>query len=369
MLEQVDDLAFPALNRAYNTVFRPNRLTVGLVVPLERYATGPVPTMIRQAERVELAERLGFSAIWLRDVPFNVPSFGDAGQVYDPFVYLGLLAARTERIALGVASIVLPLRHPAHVAKAAASVDALSGGRLILGVASGDRPEEYPALNVPFDERGPRFRASFEYIRRACEDAPAFENLYGSPGGGLDILPKPTSGKLPLLITGGSRQDPDWIARNGDGWMTYPRHPAAQAQALQDWRARLYAVGATAKPVMQPLYIDLTEDPETPPHPIHLGFRLGTRHLRGYLNAMAQIGVHHVALNLRFNQADIETTLARLAEDILPHFSDDERQTHAKDDSHHRGDRRHRPGDREAAGLEGPPRSAARTQSGQAGRG
>ena len=69
----------------------------------------------------KLAESLGFSAVWLRDVPFNVPSFGDAGQVFDPFVYLGALAASTRRIALGVASIVLPLRHPAHVAKAAAS--------------------------------------------------------------------------------------------------------------------------------------------------------------------------------------------------------------------------------------------------------
>ena len=81
-----------------------------------------------------------FPPFWLRDVPFNVPSFGDAGQVFDPFVYLGYLAAGTKDIALGVSSIILPLRHPAHVAKAAASADQLSDGRLILGVASGDRP-------------------------------------------------------------------------------------------------------------------------------------------------------------------------------------------------------------------------------------
>ena len=184
-------------------------------------------------ERVQLAEALGFSAVWLRDVPFNVPSFGDAGQMFDPFVYLGLLAARTERIALGVASVVLPLRHPAHVAKAAASVDVLSGGRLILGVASGDRPDEYPALNLPFAERGDRFRASFDYIERMREDAPAFENTYGSPDGGMDMLPKPVSGKLPLLITGGSQQDPDWIARTGDGWITYPRRsPRCRPKSL-----------------------------------------------------------------------------------------------------------------------------------------
>ena len=62
--------------------------------------------------------------------------------------------------------------HPAHVAKAAASADVLSGGRLILGVASGDRPEDYPALDIPFPERGARFRASFDYISRMWEDAP-----------------------------------------------------------------------------------------------------------------------------------------------------------------------------------------------------
>ena len=135
--KRIDSEEFQPVNQAYNSTFRPNRLSLGLVVPLESYTSGPVPTMTRHVERVQLAEELGFSAVWLRDVPFNVPSFGDAGQMFDPFVYLGMLAARTERIALGVASIVLPLRHPAHVAKAAASADVLSGGRLILGCCFG----------------------------------------------------------------------------------------------------------------------------------------------------------------------------------------------------------------------------------------
>jgi luciferase-type oxidoreductase len=277
--------------------------------------------MTRHVERVQLAEELGFSAVWLRDVPFNVPSFGDAGQMFDPFVYLGLLAAQTERITLGVASIVLPLRHPAHVAKAAASVDALSGGRLILGVASGDRPEEYPALNMSFDDRGDRFRASFEYINHMWEDAPSFENAYGSPYGGMDMLPKPTSGKLPLLITGGSQQDPDWIARNGEGWITYPRSIDAQQHIITSWRERVKAVGGPAKPAVQSLYIDLVDDPDATPQPIHLGFCSGVNHLRTYLKSLKDIGVNHVALNLRFNRADIETTMKRLAEDILPDFS------------------------------------------------
>ena len=312
---------FQPINQAYNNTFHPNRLTLGLVVPLENYSTSAVPDMNRHVERVQLAEELGFSSVWLRDVPFNVPTFGDAGQVFDPFVYLGLLAAQTERIALGVASIVLPLRHPAHVAKAAASVDVLSGGRLILGVASGDRPEEYPALNMSFDDRGDRFRESFKYIQRMWEDASSFENAYGSPYGGMDMLPKPMSGKVPLLITGGSQQDPDWIARNGEGWITYPRAISAQAQIINDWRARVKAVGGPAKPAVQSLYVDLVDDPDAAPHTIHLGFRSGVNHLRTYLKSLEEIGINHVALNLRFNQADIETTLKRLADELLPDFT------------------------------------------------
>lgn len=321
MNNQFDESEFQLINRAYNSTFQPGRLSLGLVVPLENYTAGPVPTMTRHVERVQLAEELGFSAIWLRDVPFNVPSFGDAGQMFDPFVYLGLLAGKTERIALATGSIVLPLRHPAHVAKASASVDVLSGGRLILGVASGDRPEEYPALNLPFSERGYHFRASFDYIRRMWEDTAAFENTYGSPDGGMDMLPKPVFGKLPMLITGGSQQDPDWVARNGEGWITYPRNTPVQARIIGDWRERVKSAGVPDKPVSQSLYIDLTEDPDTPPQPIHLGFRSGANPLRAYLVSLQEIGVNHVAINLRFNQADIETTMKRLADDILPDFT------------------------------------------------
>lgn len=319
MLKSIEKNQFKPINRGYNSVFRSNRLSLGLVVPIETYGMGAVPTMKDHIERV----KLGFSAVWLRDVPFNVPSFGDAGQTYDPFVYLGLLAGQTEKIALGVASVILPLRHPAHVAKAAATADVLSGGRVILGVASGDRPEEYPALNLSYSDRGKRFRESFEYIQRMSEDTPVFENSYGQPRGGMDMLPKPVSGQLPLLITGGSQQETDWIAQNGDGWMLFPRNTAMQAQIIADWRSQITAAGRPTQPVMEPLYIDLVEDPDTPPLPIHLGLRLGVKHLKSYLKSRQAIGINHVALNLRFNKADMATTLKKLADDILPDFSNE----------------------------------------------
>ncbi|MEO9781341.1 MAG: LLM class oxidoreductase [Sedimentitalea sp.] len=322
MLDTSEAQPFTAINRAYNATFKPGRLTLGLVAPIEAHGNTPVPTMDRHIERIQLADTLGFAAVWLRDVPFNVPSFGDAGQIYDPFVYLGALSMATQNIALGVASIVLPLRHPAHVAKAAASADALSGGRLLLGVASGDRPEEYPAMGMTFPDRRARFRDSIAYMRSLAAPYASLENSYGTLTGGMDMLPKPTGPRLPLLITGGSQQNPDWVAQNGDGWMTYPRDAPSQGRVVTDYRARIAKAGGMDKPVMQSLYVDVLDDPDAGPRPIHLGFQSGTTFLRSYLREIEALGINHVALNLRFNSAGIETTLKRLADDLLPDFAE-----------------------------------------------
>ncbi|MEM1234165.1 MAG: TIGR03571 family LLM class oxidoreductase [Pseudomonadota bacterium] len=315
------DQSFPELNRAYGSVFRPGALSVGLVVPLDAHHHNPVPDMGRHIERAQMADALGFAALWLRDVPFNVPTFGDAGQTYDPFVYLGLLSGATRDIALGVASVILPLRHPAHVAKAAASADQLSGGRLLLGVASGDRPEEYPALGMTYPDRGLRFRESLDYIRAMTQSFPSHSGAHGSLKGNMDMLPKPVGARLPILITGGAQQSPDWVAAHGDGWMTYPRDVVAQAQQVAAYRARSADAGAPAKPVMQSLYVDLVADDAAAPVPIHLGFRSGVTFLKSYLAQLRDHGINHVALNLRFNQAGIEDTMQRLADELLPDFA------------------------------------------------
>ena len=311
---------FATINRAYGETFQPGRLTVGLVVPLEAHHNNPVPTLERHIERAQLADVLGFRALWLRDVPFNVPSFGDAGQTFDPFVYLGTLGAVTQNIALGVASIILPLRHPAHVAKAAASADVLSGGRLLLGIASGDRPEEYPAMNVDFPSRGARFQDSVAYIRAMGEHFPTAQTAQGTLNGQADMLPKPSGGRLPLLVTGGSQQPPDWVAQHGDGWMTYPRDAASQGRVVAKYRRRIAEASGQNKPVMQSLYVDLLPDADAAPSPIHLGFSSGTTFLRQYLTEVSRLGINHVALNLRFNRCDVEDTMKRISDELLPEF-------------------------------------------------
>lgn len=320
MLQNPEHASFPRINRGYDATFRPNRLSVGLVLPLEAYALGHDPTMQGHIKVAQLAEDLGFSALWLRDVPFNVPSFGDVGQIFDPFVYLGTLAVATRSIALGTASVILPLRHPAHVAKAAATADVLSDGRILLGVASGDRPEEYPALGCSYADRGAQFRDSFDYIRASAGSFPRHQSNQGHLQGNIDLLPKPVGERLPLLITGGSQQTPDWAAKNGDGWMTYPRDPTLQDRVVTDFRQRLVAMGQPNKPVMQSLYVDLLDTHDARPRPIHLGFQTGINFLRGYLREVEALGINHVALNLRFNRAPIENTLRKLSDDLLPDF-------------------------------------------------
>lgn len=318
---------FEKINRAYNEVFKTNNLSVGIVVPVENYAQSQVPTMQHHLKRAKLVEQLGFKALWIRDVPFNVPTFGDAGQTYDPFTYLGYLAGQTNKIALGISSIALPLHHPLHVAKSAATIDQLSNGRLILGVASGDRFEEYPAMAFDYEKRGEQFRDAFHYIRKTQDSFPAFKNdSYGTLNGQVDVLPKATAHKIPMLLTGNSRQSVEWIAEHADGWMYYPRNFYMQEHNISQFRNSIPSNQNYDKPFMQPLYVDLQEKDDFKPQSIQLGFRTGIDFIIEYFHKIKALGVNHVAINLRFNAMNIEKTLEKIAEKLLPQFHMNEKK-------------------------------------------
>lgn len=302
-------------------MFTPGRLTLGLFFPIEAFQ-GSNPTMQNQVALAQRAEALGFSALWLRDVPLLDPNFGDIGQIYDPWVYLGYITAQTRRIALATGAIILPLRHPLHVAKAAASVDVLSGGRLVLGVASGDRPVEFPAFGKDMEQRGQVFRESLAYFRRALtERFPEIDSPLGQLYG-ADLVPKPPTGSIPTLVTGHSQQSMEWIARNSDGWVMYPRPPVVQRMVVSEWRrATDEAAPGVFKPFGQSLYIDLAHDPSEPPRPIHLGYRLGRLYLIELLNTLQEIGVNHVILNLKYGQRPAPEVLEELGEHVVQLFS------------------------------------------------
>ena len=171
-----------------------DRMTLGLAEPLTG-GRGPVPDLqmlLRDTAAVaKHAEDAGATALWFRDVPLLVDEFRDAGQILDPFTHMAYLAAHTSSIGLATASTVLTLRHPIHVAKQAASVDQLSGGRVALGVATGDRPEEFPAFKRRRADRADDFRHAVDYVRALWRPGTprTTANRWGGADMGIEMLP------------------------------------------------------------------------------------------------------------------------------------------------------------------------------------
>lgn len=308
----------PQVSPGFQRMFVQNQLTVGVFFPIEAYK-GSIPTMQHQVMLAQRAEALGFAALWFRDVPLHDPSFGDVGQIFDPWVYLGYIAAHTQSIALATGSIIFSQRHPLHLAKAAASVDQLSNGRLVMGIASGDRPVEFPAFGVDFESRGDRFCHTFHDFKQVlAEDFPVIRSPLTHLEG-ADLLPKPSGHSIPLLVTGHSRQSPEWIAEHADGWLYYPRHPQMQSQMIEDWRklTAQFAPGVF-KPYAQSLYVDLVENPATLITPIHLGYRLGRDRLIDLFQHLQAIGVNHIGLNLKYGERPATEVLEEIGQEILP---------------------------------------------------
>ncbi len=306
--------------RAFNKIATKGKLTLGLVFPIEAY-NGSVPTMKNQEILAKRAEELGFKALWFRDVPFNDPLFGDAGQLYDPWIYMTHIMNQTQEITIGSASIILPLRHPVHTAKSINSLQLLSNERLILGIASGDRPIEYSAFNQALDNKSELFRDSFFYIKALQDDFPTYTSkFYGSTSGGIDLLPKYHK-KTPMLVTGHSGQTLDWIAKHSDGWLYYPRDFKTLQLVMKQWQEALTKTKEKWKPFMQSLYIDIIKDSKAKPSPIHLGFKSGTSYLNAHLNLLESYGVNHVILNLKYSSRPAEELIEEIGEKVIPKFS------------------------------------------------
>lgn len=323
----------PAFARhpGYRRMFAPGALTLGIFLPL-RFYTGDMRVLEGQARLVEAVDRQGFAAAWVRDVPLFDPGFGDAGQLFDPFTYLAFLAARTQRIALATGSAVLPLRHPIDVAKAAASIDRLSGGRLVLGVASGDRPMEFPAYGLDHGERGQRFAQSVDYLRQLMRPG---RIAIDSPLGrfaNAELLPQPEHGSIPLMVTGASGQPLEWVARHADGWLTYPdathtaEGPRRLAAKVTAWRALIPDAGF--RPHMTNEWLDLVEQPSHPRTPLRGGYLLqtGRQGLIDLLGQWRDAGVNHAALGIQFSRRPAAEVLQELAEEVLPLFPSHEGQ-------------------------------------------
>lgn len=319
--------SFPAFHAhpGYRRMFAPDNLTLGIFLPL-RFYQGDMRVLEGQTELVEAIDRHDFAAVWVRDVPLFDPMFGDAGQLFDPFNYLSFIAARTKKVALATGSAIFSLRHPIDLAKAATTIDQLSGGRLVLGIASGDRPIEFQAYGVEPEQRGERFAQAVTYFRRLMQQG---RLAIDSPLGhfvNAEFLPKPVSGSIPLIVTSSSRQSPDWIAQHADGWLTFPgatdtaQGPQQLANKIRGWRALILDGGF--RPHMTNEWLDLVEDPHYPRTPLRGGFVLRTGRI-GLLELLAEwqaAGVNHAALGIQFSERPAAEVIQELAEEVLPHF-------------------------------------------------
>ena len=308
-----------------------DRMTLGLAEPLTG-GRGPVPNLqmlLRDTAAVaKHAEDAGATALWFRDVPLLVDEFRDAGQILDPFTHMAYLAAHTSSIGLATASTVLTLRHPIHVAKQAASVDQLSGGRVALGVATGDRPEEFPAFKRRRADRADDFRHAVDYVRALWRPGTprTTANRWGGVDMGIEMLPKPVGGSpIPLYVTGHCGQTPEWIAEHGDGWMYYGQDLDTTAKLVRGWRDNVARACGTddggvdvVKPYITTLTLDLLPDPDAEPKPLRYGFRAGRTFLLRYLERLAGLGVDHVILGLRASRRPVPDVLDELGEHVFP---------------------------------------------------
>jgi probable F420-dependent oxidoreductase len=152
------------------------------------------------------AEEVGFEAIFVNDHVIVGEDARSASwtNVYDPFVSMSFIAAHTSRIGVGVSVLIMPYRNPIATAKAMATLDRMSGGRLIAGIGVGWNEAEFAALGVPFHERGARTN---EYLRlwQACW-APgkvSFEGKYVSFAD-MHVSPKPLQQPHPPIWIGGT---------------------------------------------------------------------------------------------------------------------------------------------------------------------
>jgi probable F420-dependent oxidoreductase len=188
---------------------------VHLGVILPNYGQGSSPEAIRRL--AELAEELSFDSVWATEHIIVGPEAVDPyGRVYDPFVTLGWIAGWTERLTLGTSIVIVPLHNPLHLAKQAATVHELSGGRFTLGVGVGWYRDEFDFMGIEFERRGRRTDEAIRLLRTLWSGGRDFEGQFWSFH---DATAEPYPSPQPEVWVGGSSEHAIRRARElGDVW-------------------------------------------------------------------------------------------------------------------------------------------------------
>jgi probable F420-dependent oxidoreductase len=213
---------------------------------------GGDPVKIR--DWAQAAEDLGYATIEVPDHVFGAtardgwtPTYNEKDPFHETFVMLGFLAAATRTIGLSSGVLILPQRQTGVVAKQAAEVDLLSGGRLRLGVGVGWNHVEYEALGMDWHTRGARQAEQVEVLRRLwTEDLVTYQGRFHDLKE-VNITPPPLQRPIPVWFGGSSDAVVKRAARYGDGWMPIIAPDEEAERKLADLRGHLRTCGRQAE--------------------------------------------------------------------------------------------------------------------------
>lgn len=207
----------------------------GLGLPV---GTHPMPPWIQSAEAIaavtKAAADSGFDHIFVTDHPAPPRRWLEAGghDAFDPFVALTAVALADPGIGLLTNLVPLAYRHPLILAKAAASLDALAGGRLTLGVGVGYLRGEFAALDLSFDERNARVDATLRTLARLWGEGSVEVHYRADHSDEVVPLPVPPRGSIPIWIGGNAARTRQRVVDHAQGWMPMP-NPAAFAPTVR----------------------------------------------------------------------------------------------------------------------------------------
>ena len=192
-------------------------------------------------------EELGFDSVWASEHVFNVSyvydRIGDK-PYYEPLTVLTYVAARTTTIGLGTSVLVLPYHNPIRLAKVSATLDVLSGGRLMLGVGVGVIEEELEAMGSPYAERGAISDETIAIMKELwTKEDPSFQGKYHSFLG-MKFTPKPVQKPhIPIIIGGTSKAAIRRAARSGTTWHPTALSPEALAEGMDYLKEQAVVAG------------------------------------------------------------------------------------------------------------------------------
>ncbi|MGX9890703.1 LLM class F420-dependent oxidoreductase [Streptomyces sp. NPDC002276] len=302
-------------------------LAYGIQLPVQSQSTiyaEPWEADAGPADLVEIAraaDRSGFDYIAGCDhvgVPHRLAA-AMSTIWYDPVATLAFLAGVTERVQLLSHVAVVGLRHPLVTAKQYATLDHLSGGRLLLGVGAGHVREEFEALGVDFDRRGPVLDETIDALRAALgpDEFPEHHGkLYDFEG--LGQRPRPAREHVPIWVGGSSPAAVRRAALKADGWLPQG-DPRDRLPAQIERIRRLREEAAVEGPFMfgaitEPLYVG---DP---------GWAVGRRTLTGSPDALAEslrayraMGVDRIQVRFRCrDRAELTDQISKFGTEVGP---------------------------------------------------